>query len=61
MKRTQKTLKILLISCGQPFPSSPFLGITSIATYLLDKGFDVKIFDDNPYLLDIIDDTTVPR
>lgn len=61
MEKINRKIKVLLISCGLPFSSSPFVGITSIATYLMSKGVDVRIFDDNPYMLDIVNESTDPR
>lgn len=54
-------IKILLINCEVPAPSTPSVGLTSIATYLLTKGIDVKIFDDAPYMLSTDDKTQDPR
>ncbi len=55
------SIKILLISCACPEPSSPSLGVTSIATHLLSKGIETRVFDDGPYMLDIADVKTDPR
>ena len=54
-------IKVLLISCTCPEPSTPSLGITSIASYLLGKNISVKVFDDAPYMVDIVDEKTDPR
>ncbi len=61
MTSVSKKARVLLITCTDPSPSSPSLGITSIATHLLSRGVDVRIFDDAPYMLDIADATTDPR
>jgi len=53
--------RVLLISCTCPSPSTPSLGVSSIATYLLSNGAEVKIFDDGPYMLDIQDTLSDPR
>jgi hypothetical protein len=47
------TVRVLLISCTCPEPSTPSLGVASIATYLLQNGFEVRVFDDAPYMLNI--------
>ena len=54
-------MKVLLITCNTPTPSTPMLGVTSIASYLEHKGHSFKIFDDAPYLMDIADDNIDPR
>lgn len=53
--------KALLIFCNWEGPSTPAIGITSIATHLLEKGYAVRIFDDAPYLADRSDERTDPR
>lgn len=53
--------KVLLIACTCPEPSTPGLGITSIATWLTQNQVEVMIFDDSLYMLSIADDKTDPR
>jgi anaerobic magnesium-protoporphyrin IX monomethyl ester cyclase len=54
-------MKVLLITCNTPTPSTPMLGVTAIATYLESHGHTCRIFDDAPYMLDIADDSIDPR
>lgn len=56
-----KKIKVLLIFCNWEGASTPALGVTSIATHLLSKGYDARIFDDAPYLADKMDERTDPR
>lgn len=56
-----KPAKVLLIFCNWEGPSTPAIGITSMATHLLKKGHSVKIFDDAPYLADRKSERTDPR
>ena len=55
------TVKVLIVSCMLPEFTSPSLGVASLATHLLHKGYSCKIFDDAPYMFDIMDDTMDPR
>ena len=54
-------VKVLLLFCNWEGPSTPAIGITSIATFLISKGHDARIFDDAPYLMDQSDDSKDPR
>ena len=56
-----KAAKVLLIFCNWEGPSTPAIGITSMATHLLTKGHRVSIFDDAPYLADRMNEKTDPR
>lgn len=47
-----KDVRVLLVFCNWESPSTPAIGITSIATHLIAKGYKVKIFDEAPYLID---------
>lgn len=47
-----KKAKVLLVFCNWEGPSTPPLGVTSIATHLISKGHDAIIFDDAPYMMD---------
>ncbi len=53
--------KVLLIFCNWEGPSTPALGITSIATHLMSHGYEVEIFDDAPYMMDRMNESTDPR
>jgi anaerobic magnesium-protoporphyrin IX monomethyl ester cyclase len=54
-------VKVLIVSCMLPEFSTPSLGVASLATHLLQKGYSCRIFDDGPYMVDLMDETTDPR